>query len=1748
VPAGALFNAYRCGDGLYWYRYFGAKKQLYSIYIRVPAYIPEAVHPNLQLLGFIPSVGDSATRNVTVLLREVGKNDTIRATGSANFDIGWGETLIDVLLGNEAAQPADNEPLSGQPGAAPNCEQQLLANNIVEGKVNYANYITKTKEDLKAAFSAYLMNQVREKLWIEYVNMRFGTTLYSYDLAGNLIRTVPPEGVHRLDTTAAMMVDSLRDHDIVIPGGLPLHNKDTRTEYNTFNQPTRETTPDAGTKSMYYDLKGNVLLSQNAKQARTGLCTYFLYDGQNRLEETGEVQWVYCPYFDPVPLYFHEASGILIRTPPPYNCACANELDSVWEYCMPSTSFYNDSVFNAQIRAKARTQVVYTYYDGAFIGLDSNRGMSAQTNLRGRIGANMYYESLGPGMPDRSYDHATHYSYDAAGNISTLTQDFPQLAGMKQRFKRIDYEYDLYSGKLNMIAYNRGYADQFYQRYSYDADNRLLTAETSHDGMIWKRDAAYTYYQHGPLARTELGSRVQGLDYAYTLQGWLKGINGDRADTLLDMGGDGKRAASLVSQDLYATTLDYFSGDYKPIGQTQFSKVPLTNKNLYNGNIARISNDVEPFGALTTAYTYDQMNRIRRARYATTNAPSLAYGTHYASDYKYDMNGNLQQLTRREGLGVLMDSLKYVYLNGMDNNKLTNVLDYSPFSQPGVEDLKPYVSTQGNRLVYNENGEVIQDLTSSTDSIGWNIYGKSTDISNNSSGLKLHFGYDALGHRAYKMRTESSDTARHQYGTFYVREASGNILAEYNTEVDIKPGNVISFIEGTRYSWPTGSTTLPRSWFDGLHTLGYLTDPVFVSAITSVAGSTSFYPAGHYLVADPALTQQFVLSGPDVLPALAAYSKVSGEYPVGDALTEALPMNAQTVLYGLSNPLFSNADPVMLGHSLEQLAQTLPDIYINFAQNNQITINTPADSALVMQLMINTAQQNSAYFPTEIANYYYNNAPMPPALHNWLNAISSDSLYLTGPGAGYYTVTNFTGTLSDNLWQYAAQAATTRANIKGTTAEQEGVYGFGNWWTDALSRVQSLSNGQQLQLLDYYNDPVTFMLGFTDVNGYSLVDATLASLPSFDVFHFGDVILGAGWDTLTSVILPWRPRDVVNHQEIRLGNHHLYGSSRIGISNYWPQQYRSLWDNRTGETDTVSLAAAKPWYSRDYNDLVKTDSINYYGNALDAINSGQHIIGQKQYELTNHLGNVQVTLSDKRAPKLLQSQLLYYNAGIVAAYDYYPYGQLMPGRYVADTSLQCASVTLTQKVERTSNTQLNPMTGVAVLGATGLAPGSSSPVLWGCGSGTPPAGSSPARVLGQTGGVSYTLSVTPGKTINVYAGISYICGAMVRVGLSEDRLGVTTMLDSRTTGAPGSLIFTITPLTSTVTLTMTLMSSLATPPLAGLFMVECVGYDKFSYADETSIVDICNRVPDKYSFGYNGQMKMNEIAGTGNWNTAQFWEYQTRTAHRENPDPVRVPSISPYAVFNANPIFYNDLLGNNGIAHWDANTKGDTRTLIIAADYHFTEGQFNAATLEAVKVKFAKTFENIDYRGSKINVRFDINFKPEQKGVDLSVFDGSNGQNVVGKGTNGAGIPELSDYKSITIDVPAAKAPITQTYAGKAYTASLKGPELTKRIISSIAHGIGHNLGMIHDDYGVMKDQHAGFNYSQGLYGQGIFAEAYAIENEVDDINVQALVDRIDEMSTQGLDYWKDKKVQAAEDPSQGKADAYGHGTVELKP
>ena len=92
----------------------------------------------------------------------------------------------------------------------------------------------------------------------------------------------------------------------------------------------------------------------------------------------------------------------------------------------------------------------------------------------------------------------------------------------------------------------------------------------------------------------------------------------------------------------------------------------------------------------------------------------------------------------------------------------------------------------------------------------------------------------------------------------------------------------------------------------------------------------------------------------------------------------------------------------------------------------------------------------------------------------------------------------------------------------------------------------------------------------------------------------------------------------------KLMEHDLYGSSRLGTDN-----------------SDIDLLAAQ----------VNETSFT-------------HTLGNKQYELTNHLGNVLATVTDKKIAVDANSDgtVDYYLADIGSSQDYYPFGMLMPGR------------------------------------------------------------------------------------------------------------------------------------------------------------------------------------------------------------------------------------------------------------------------------------------------------------------------------------------------------------------------------------------------------------------------------------------------------------------------------------------------------
>ena len=383
------------------------------------------------------------------------------------------------------------------------------------------------------------------------------------------------------------------------------------------------------------------------------------------------------------------------------------------------------------------------------------------------------------------------------------------VVGFSQnRIKKTDYEYDLVSGNVKQITYQAGRPDTYVQQYKYDADNRITEVRSSSDGVIFNRDAAYTYYQHGPVARTVIGdNKVQGLDYTYTLQGWIKGVNSNVMDMVKDPGKDGQ-VAMKTARDVFSYSLGYYNNDYTSIGGSMqlLATIGTTNLNaansgLFNGNIRHMitsltdNNGVQMDGQ-GYRYQYDQLNRIKKSEMFVLNKSTNSFTTPVSNLYKetfgYDSNGNIASLTRNGNNSVSpgMDRLNYVYaLEGgkKQNNRLLHVNDSvaDGVYSTDIDDQKTFVANDPATWNYQYDGigNLVKDKDEEIEEITWNVQGKIKTVHRltGSTQPDLEFKYDALGHRIAKIEKPSTSLTTPSEWTYsyYALDANGKPLSIY---------------------------------------------------------------------------------------------------------------------------------------------------------------------------------------------------------------------------------------------------------------------------------------------------------------------------------------------------------------------------------------------------------------------------------------------------------------------------------------------------------------------------------------------------------------------------------------------------------------------------------------------------------------------------------------------------------------------------------------------------------------------------------------------------------------------------------------------------------------------------------------------------------------------------------------------------------------------------------------------------------
>lgn len=591
---------------------------------------------------------------------------------------------------------------------------------VIQTLNQQANEILADAEaEFRADYETQCRMQIEQDFSAGYDETYYHYTLYYYDRAGRLLKTVTPEGVDIVGM----------DYDAAAPrqtlAGLPQHTHETEYAYNSLGHVLRASTPDGGTIRRIYDDLGHLRFSQDARQAAEGSYAYIKYDALFRPVETGKALTADFP-------------GLEVH---------------VLQANFPDVGVLSEQTF--------------THYSipGEVMYVDREGRRKPQRFLQNRVSFT------------ETDDHRTYYSYDPHGNVEWMVHDIPGLGE-----KSIGYEYDLVTGNVLKVHYNESGSDAFFHRYSWDADGRLLQAETSTNDVIWEREMGLEYYPHGPVKRKTIGEdKLQGVDYVYTLQGMLKALNHSSLSAQADPGHDGDLAQSRYARDAFGMELHRFAGDFRRQGSVFAAGnayTPAFDDRFNNGIGAWTSSNVltgqlvEPvrYAGTPTAYTYayDELYRLTSAQFTAHDSihagmvPIQEYGTAYG----HNANGDLLRLRREafsQGANADMDDLTLHLTPG--TARLTHVDDAVPAGN--FDDIRQ--QALGN-YSYDASGQLTADAESGIASIEWTVTGKVARVLRTDNS-EVRFTYDADDYRLTKTANGQTE--------YYIRDADGQVVAIY---------------------------------------------------------------------------------------------------------------------------------------------------------------------------------------------------------------------------------------------------------------------------------------------------------------------------------------------------------------------------------------------------------------------------------------------------------------------------------------------------------------------------------------------------------------------------------------------------------------------------------------------------------------------------------------------------------------------------------------------------------------------------------------------------------------------------------------------------------------------------------------------------------------------------------------------------------------------------------------------------------
>ncbi|WP_118953575.1 hypothetical protein, partial [Taibaiella helva] len=534
-----------------------------------------------------------------------------------------------------------------------------------------------------------------------------------------------------------------------------------------------------------------------------------------------------------------------------------------------------------------------------------------------------------------------------------------------------------------------------------------------------------------------------------------------------------------------------------------------------------------------------------------------------------------------------------------------------------------YTNTAASRYLYDATGNTIKDQVSGQDTILWNHYNKVTQTRRDSLGNNLDFAYDGAGNRYLKSVVRSSGDTTFERSDYYVRDAQGNILAVYDAE--------------SRYTLDT------RQWVEYITTRLMAEHYTFLSHIVA----PHFAQEAHF---------KAVLQG-QVSKNDSYMSQLAQAWPVSFYVAHSKAVKGNLLSFAGEYPdFYQNLRGFTVQTGQPLLAAALyNDLHQDEGQNTRFfndLLSKETETSIrphTLELLCTYADSMMQQQFRDMGIDYQEGQPATNAdkLHKTLKS-NPERIAEVADGLNKKIVYDGFG---DQYWSFLQQFCTDGAilaspvyfdtrdrallvgycqNALARSASDTVLGAYFDTWDKARDWMSKTSDRQMLLQVVYDNDPAAFLNHYIANganNDLTAVYNSLAAVPWIRPWYYAD--LWRPW-VITDSIIHTVYEEVVRSRRVSLAEHHLYGSSRLGLKKYLPGQYYLNWDNSGPQpvADTVTLNARRPWYSLEYNDDISALAQQPWNQTEGSPFLAGHTRGEKQYELSNHLGNVQATISD----------------------------------------------------------------------------------------------------------------------------------------------------------------------------------------------------------------------------------------------------------------------------------------------------------------------------------------------------------------------------------------------------------------------------------------------------------------------------------------------------------------------------------------